>query len=174
MTRPILLAEDNENDAVLFKHQLAIAKILNPLQILVDGEEVIAYLDGQGKYADRSFYPLPVVLFLDLRMPKIGGYQILAFLQASALHRTLPVVVLSVLSNIKDVGEAYQRGAKSFLIKPLTARDLLETLRAIPSLGLISEQGEIHIEQLTWNEALLAPPSASTGKSDLSPKTNRV
>jgi two-component system response regulator len=164
--RPILLAEDNENDAVLFKHQLTSAKILNPLHVLTDGEEVIAYLDGQGNYADRSLYPLPVILFLDLRMPKISGYQILAFLQASALHRALPVVVLSVLSNIKDVGEAYQRGAKSFLIKPLTARDLLETIRAIPSLGLITEQGTIRIEVLSLSEDPVArlprPPNGKT------------
>jgi len=153
MTGPILLAEDNENDAVLFRHQLAVAKILNPLQVLTDGEEVITYLDGQGKYADRTLYPLPVIMFLDLRMPKISGYQILAFLQATNLHRDLPVVVLSVMSNIKDIGEAYQRGAKSFLIKPLSARDLLETLRSIPSLGLVSESGGIILKALEWNKA---------------------
>src|SRR5678809_11348 len=117
--QPILLAEDNEHDAVLFKHQLTMASIYNPLQVVTDGEQLIDYLDGQRQFADRALYPLPVVLFLDLRMPKIGGHQILSFFQSNPALQYLPVIVLSVLGDIKDVTEAYQRGAKSFLIKPL-------------------------------------------------------
>ena len=147
IVQPILLAEDSENDAILFQHQLKQARILNPLHVVTDGAQVIDYLDGKGKYSDRSLHPLPVVLFLDLRMPKIGGYQILSFLQASHIHRGLPVIVLSVWGEMKDVGEAYQRGAKSFLIKPLEAADLVHTLRGIHPLRLKGVEGGFILER---------------------------
>ena len=159
MRQSILLAEDNEDDVVLFQHRLHVAKILNPLQIVTDGEEVIAYLCGEGKYADRTVYPVPIVLFLDLRMPKIDGYQILSFLQTNTPHPNLPVIVLSVLGELKDMAEAYLRGAKSFLVKPVAAHEILETLRAIPTLTLEPEnEGFVLLPKNAPASAEVIPP----------------
>lgn len=174
IVRPILLAEDSEHDAILFKHQLITAKIFNPLHVVTDGAQVIDYLDGLGEFADRSRFPLPVTLFLDLRMPKIGGYQILSFLQANPAVRDIPVIVLSVLGDIKDVSEAYLRGAKTFLIKPLTAPELLQTLRGIPGLHLQAENDGFILErtdQSPLSPGPVAPADPSAGDSSQKPAT---
>lgn len=151
---PILLAEDCENDVAYFEHQLKTAHILNPLQIVGDGEEVIDYLHGNGKFADRSRYPVPLVLFLDLRLPKISGYQVLSFLRATAHYRELPVIVLSCMSEIKDVTEAYQRGANSFLMKPVQAKELLQALNGASALNIRLEKNGFRFEQREFMPAL--------------------
>src|ERR1041385_2090392 len=69
----ILLAEDNETDVLLTRRAFAKANLLNPLHVVSDGEEAIAYLSGEGKYANRSEYPLPDLLLLDLKMPNKNG-----------------------------------------------------------------------------------------------------
>src|SRR5688572_18381433 len=72
----ILLAEDDQNDIALFQRAFKQAQIKNPLQIVRDGEEAIAYLEGEGKFADRGQFPLPTLLLLDLKMPRKSGFQV--------------------------------------------------------------------------------------------------
>ena len=73
----ILLVEDRTDDVELVRRGLLKAKVFNPLQVVSDGEEALAYLDGVGKYADRKLYPLPDIILLDLKMPKMDGFEVL-------------------------------------------------------------------------------------------------
>jgi CheY-like chemotaxis protein len=73
----VLLADDSDDEVLLFKRAFNRAEISNPLQVVSGGSEAIAYLNGEGKFADRTAYPLPRVLVLDVKMPGIDGLQVL-------------------------------------------------------------------------------------------------
>ena len=127
----ILLAEDDENDIALFRLGIARAGITNPVHVVRNGEECMAYLEGVGPYADRGQYPLPGLLLLDLKMPIKDGFDVLAWIRCHPTLSRLRVVVLTVSHNILDVNRAYDLGANSFLTKTMDVRDFAEQLRGI-------------------------------------------
>ena len=132
----ILLAEDREDDIVLIRKSFARAYITNPLQVVRDGEETIAYLEGEGKFANRDEYPLPDLLLLDLKMPRKDGFEVLIWLRKHPSLRSLPVVVLTSSENMRDVNTAYQLGANSFLVKPMDFQNFIEMSRFISGFWL--------------------------------------
>src|SRR3954452_22234000 len=91
----ILLAEDRDDDVLLALRAFAKAKIPNPVQVVRDGEEAMAYLSGAGKYANRAECRLPELLLLDLKMPKVNGFEVLAWIRQQRGLKTLRVVVLT-------------------------------------------------------------------------------
>src|SRR6266581_2683253 len=115
----ILLAEDDDNHVVLLRHAFKEANFLNPLHVVRDGEETIAYLKGEGQYANRAEYPLPALLLLDLKMPRQNGFDVLTWIRREPHLAGLTVVVLTNSDGLRDVTRAYQLGANSFLVKPL-------------------------------------------------------
>lgn len=127
----ILLAEDDENDIALFHLGLARARITNPVEVVRNGEECMAYLEGTGPYADRNRYPLPGLLLLDLKMPCTDGFGVLSWIRSHATLSRLRVVVLTASHNIIDVNRAYDLGANSFLTKTLDVRDFAEQLQGV-------------------------------------------
>jgi len=122
--KPILLAEDVEDDAVVIKHTLKKAGVINPIITVYDGEQAIAYLAGNGIYTDRDLFPLPGVLLLDLKMPKCGGFEVLEWLKTQPQLKELLVIVLSGLNQLDSINRAYSMGAHSFLAKPCTVEDI--------------------------------------------------
>src|SRR5436190_23460124 len=92
---PVLLAEDDPDDVLLTHIAFEKARLANPLQVVRDGEEAIAYLQGEGRFADRRKYPLPILLLLDLKMPKINGFQVLEWLRHEPVLKRLPVAVMT-------------------------------------------------------------------------------
>jgi CheY-like chemotaxis protein len=114
----ILLAEDDADDAFFIARSLEKARILNPLQVVKDGEQAIAYLAGEGVYSDRVAYPLPRLLFLDLKMPRKDGFEVLSWIRQQPALKTLRVVVLTSSTDVRDVNLAFQLGADGFMIKP--------------------------------------------------------
>jgi CheY-like chemotaxis protein len=127
----ILLADDDENDIALFERAFKQADIKNPLQIVRNGEEAIAYLAGEGKFADRARFPLPTLLLLDLRMPRKSGFQVLQWVRQHPTLRGLRILVLTVSSDIRDVNMAYELGANSFIVKSLDIQTFLELVSQI-------------------------------------------
>lgn len=126
--RVILLAEDSPESALLFKLVLNKNRVENPVRVVQDGRETIAYLEGQGQYADREAYPMPGILCLDLRMPVLDGFAVLQWLQKHpALKLGLLTVVLS--EDINGLGKAYAMGADSFLPKPFCSQDVANLIR---------------------------------------------
>jgi len=124
--------EDDENDTLLaqraFKH--IPGSVVRPVR---DGEEAIAYLTGQPPYTDDQLYPWPDVILLDLKMPRMNGFDFLKWVRAQTERdvRLLPVVVLSASNLQEDVKKAYAMGANSYLVKPISWEELVRVLRGL-------------------------------------------
>lgn len=119
-----LLAEDDPYDAFGVEQEFKRGPDHLHLRRVCDGVEAMEYVEGRGEYADRQKYPLPDVILLDLKMPRMGGFEFLDWLRQrapEALRRT-PVVVLSSSTVESDVSRAYLLGADSYVIKPADMR----------------------------------------------------
>jgi CheY-like chemotaxis protein len=128
--RAILLVEDNEDDVFLMKRALQGANVVNPLYVVEDGQEALDYLGGAGKFADRDSYPLPVVVFLDLKLPYISGHDVLAWTRRQKELESLVVIVLTSSNEASDLSRCYALGANSYLVKPPTPDQLEDLARA--------------------------------------------
>lgn len=122
----ILLVEDRDDDVLMLRRSFEKAGISNPLQVVRDGEEAIAYLTGSDKFSDRVEFPLPELILLDLKMPKIDGFEVLRWIRSQRSFSGIRVVVLSSSENIRDVNLAYNLGANSFLVKPADFNSFVE------------------------------------------------
>ena len=129
----ILLVEDNPDDVLLIRRAFAKAGTTAPLNVVSDGEAAVAYLAGEGAYADRAHFPLPALLLLDLKRPPKSGLEVLEWLRARPGLRRLPVVVLTSSRESVDVQRAYDLGANSYLVKPVAFDDMR---RMAAALGL--------------------------------------
>ena len=133
----VLLVEDNPDDVALIQRAFRKANIANPLRVVTDGEEAVAYLAGRGEYAERARHPLPVLVLLDLKLPKRSGYEVLAWLRRQEGLRRLPVAVLTSSRQAADVNRAYDLGANAYLQKPVGFEALHELLRTLNLFWLI-------------------------------------
>ena len=132
MTAPgaILLVEDNDDDVFLMRHALTAAGVSNPVYVVESGQHAIDYLSGAGIYQDRGRYPLPVIVFLDLKLPLMSGHEVLGWIRSQRQLESLLVVVLTSSNEPSDVRRSYSLGANSYLMKPLTARQLIDLAKA--------------------------------------------
>ena len=128
--RAILLVEDNEDDVFLMKRALKAARVTNPLYVVEDGQEAVDYLGGAGKFADRESYPLPAVVFLDLKLPLISGHDVLAWIRRQNALESVVVIVLTSSNEASDLSRSYALGANSYLVKPPTPEQLEELAKA--------------------------------------------
>ena len=122
---PLLLVEDNEDDAFLMKRSLKTAGIEQPLFLVEDGQQAIDYLAGRGPYADRARYPLPAFIFLDLKLPFKSGHEVLAWIRNQPRLTEVIVVVLTSSNQPSDLEEAYRLGANSYVVKPPATEQLV-------------------------------------------------
>jgi CheY-like chemotaxis protein len=125
----ILLVEDEENDATLMQRALLKNDIRNPVQWVRDGIEAISYLNGEGEFADRQKHPFPEVLILDLKMPRMGGLELLAWIREHPEFRVIPTLVLSSSRQDPDIEKAYNLGANTYLIKPSSFDELAKLVK---------------------------------------------
>lgn len=131
--QPILLVEDNDDDAELTIKAFAQAKIKNTIIRVRDGVEALDYLLGRNTYADRHSADLPSVVLLDLNLPKMDGLEVLKIVRASEKIKHLPIVVLTSSKEDKDRLTAYMLYANSYVCKPV---DYDNFLLAAKNLGL--------------------------------------
>ena len=134
-TKIFLHVEDDPNDAEFVENALKQFSVNIDLRSVRDGVFAKQYMEGHGKYADRESHPLPDVIILDLKMPRVDGFEFLAWLrtQSPVGQRLIPVVVMSSSAIIEDVQRAYVLGANSYLVKPVDAskfQDCVNTLAA--------------------------------------------
>jgi two-component system, response regulator len=130
----ILLVEDDPDDASLTMRALRKHKLAENIELVTDGAQALDFLFSKGDYAAREANPSPPkVVFLDLKLPKINGLQVLRELKADARLRSVPVVVLTSSSEERDLREAYQLGVNSYIVKPI---DFNQFLGAVGELGL--------------------------------------
>jgi CheY-like chemotaxis protein len=119
----VLLVEDDLNDIFLVKRAFKMAHIQNPLQVVTDGQEAIHYLRGEGKYADRRTYPLPKLIVMDIKMPRLSGFEVLQAVKGDGKPlRRIPIVIVSASDNPEDINRAYEMGANAYMVKPVDFR----------------------------------------------------
>jgi CheY-like chemotaxis protein len=133
--KTVLLVEDNPDDVFLMRRVFKKARLTLPLQVVTDGKQAISYLEGTGNYCDRKLHPLPDLIFLDLKLPFLHGFIVLAWIRKQAHLNSVRVVVLT--SSMEDQDREKAEGFGSpYLVKPPTPEMVLETIR---SLGLSLE-----------------------------------
>lgn len=157
----ILLAEDREEDIILIRKAFEKGGIRNPLFIVRNGEEAINYLTGVARFSDRSQYPLPALLLLDLKMPGTDGFDVLRWIKTQPDLASLRVVVLTSSQDVRDVNKAYQLGANSFLVKPLDFHDTVAMAETIMDYWLSTNMasGPAPTKSLEQNTQANEPPS---------------
>lgn len=117
-TAPILYAEDDANDVFFLKRAFAEVGVTNTIEAVSDGQQAIDYLAGQGKFSDRSRYPLPCLIMLDIKLPRKSGMEVLQWLRQVSGLPCLPVIMFSSSARHDDIRNACHLGANSFIVKP--------------------------------------------------------
>src|SRR3954451_7620992 len=139
--RTILLVEDCEDDVLFMQNAMRRAGFINPVQVAVDGQKAMDYLGGLGKYSDRESFPMPCLVLLDLKLPKASGFEVLEWIRADTKLRSLPVVILSGSSLIRDTERAHEKGANSYLVKPPTKESLEGVEKVVGECWVREEAG---------------------------------
>ena len=114
----VLVAEDSDDDALLLTRAFRKAGVGNPVHVCRDGQEMIDYLCGTDKFKDRAAYPWPSMLLVDLKMPKVNGFEVLEWLKENEGLRDLRAAVLSSSDHPNDMKRAYDLGACFYFVKP--------------------------------------------------------
>jgi CheY-like chemotaxis protein len=136
-SQTFLLVEDNEDDIFLMQYALKKAGLHEvSLQIATDGQQAIDYLGGTGPYADRARYPVPSLVFLDLKLPYVHGFEVLEWKNRQSALANVPVVILTSSPEPKDRERSRELGAKAYLVKPPSNETLLDTVESI--LGAVT------------------------------------
>lgn len=145
MTRnTVLLVEDNPSDVFIIQRTFRKLKADISIEVAADGDEAIAYLSGNGKYADREKFPLPALILLDLKLPRRSGFEVLDWLKKQPVLARLPVVVLTSSRQSLDINRAYDSGANSYLVKTVNPSETEELGKIIQRYWLnINQQPEI-------------------------------
>jgi CheY-like chemotaxis protein len=137
----VLLVEDDEHDVFFMQRAFAKAQINNPLVAVGDGLEAMWYLKGEGPYADRAKHPPAGLMLLDLKMARVGGFEVLTWLQEQPkLRATLKVVVLSSSNREADIRKALELGADEYLVKPFDTNGLADMVKDLSRRYLAAPQ----------------------------------
>jgi CheY-like chemotaxis protein len=128
----ILLVEDDVNDVLLIRRALQQTKLLNPVHVAGDGDQAVEYLMRSGSFGDARRCPRPALMLLDLKLPRKGGLELIAWVRSQDTPlRRLPIVVLTSSKESQDVSTAYELGANSYLVKPVDFNGLLRIVQAL-------------------------------------------
>jgi len=141
MSNTILLVEDEENDVFFLKRAFEEVGILNPLQVAQDGKEAMDYLSGHGEYADRERFPLPCLILLDLKLPRVMGFEVLQWIREQPSLKALVVIILTSSRLEPDIEKAYKSGANAYLVKPSTPTELRAIATGIKQFWLELNHG---------------------------------
>jgi CheY-like chemotaxis protein len=118
------------------KRALKLAQVLNPLQVIEDGQQALDYLAGTGRYANREEFPLPGLVLLDLRMPFVPGFEVLRWMRQQPALQCVPVIVFTSSKEDRDMQRAYALGANSFLVKSNDSGELTAMVKALATYWL--------------------------------------
>lgn len=135
MNPPVLWVEDDADDVFLIGRAIQKAGLDQPF-LVRDGGEAVAYLSGSGKHADRIAYPLPSLILLDLKLPKMSGFEVLSWIRERSEIRRVPVVMFTSSKEASDIDRAYSLGANAYLLKSVDHDDLVEALRRVRAFWL--------------------------------------
>ena len=137
---PVLLVEDDPNDQLLIRRAFAKAALPNPLHIVADGDAAVAYLAGDGPYADRLRHPLPIVVLLDLKLPRRSGLEVLEWLRAQPVLSRIPVVIFTSSRQPQDIDRTYDLHVNSYVVKAVDLADLTEIVRSMAAYWAVTNE----------------------------------
>jgi CheY-like chemotaxis protein len=129
--KPILLVEDNHQDELLTLRSLRKGNVVNRIDVTRDGQQALDYLFCEGEYGDRDAAEMPVVVLLDINLPRVNGLDVLAKLRADPRTRLLPVVILTSSDEDRDRQKSYQSGCNSFVHKPVNFKEFADSVAQI-------------------------------------------
>jgi CheY-like chemotaxis protein len=132
----VLIADDDENDVFLMKRAFEKANVSVPVMVVRNGEEAIGYLSGKGKYGNRKVYPLPMLMLLDLKMPMVDGFEVLAWCREQGHERSIPIVVMSSSNYDSDIARAMVLGATAYRVKPADFQYLVAVAKELRDIWL--------------------------------------
>ncbi|MFZ4828427.1 MAG: response regulator [Phototrophicaceae bacterium] len=127
----IVMAEDDEDDRLLVRAAIQQSNVLNPIEYVEDGEELMQYLRQEGKYTYLKGQPLPGLILLDLNMPRKDGREALVEIRQDPFLRHIPVVILTTSQQEDDIIRCYHLGANSYITKPVSFEGLVEVMRML-------------------------------------------
>ena len=139
-SQPILLVEDNPQDEMLILRALRKAHLANPIEVARDGQQALDYLFNQAEWHRPEGRSLPVVVLLDIGLPKLSGLEVLARIRANQRTALLPVVILTSSDEERDRLQSYRGGANSFVRKPLDYNEFAETVTRLGIYWLVVNQ----------------------------------
>ena len=128
----ILLVEDNEDHIELTMEALKAAHVVNKVIVIRNGREALKYVDQVSSYGDEQKYPLPGLILLDIKLPDMTGIDLLRHMKGMDGLKKTPVVMLTSSTRTEDVDECYRLGANSYIEKPISFGDFIETVKKIP------------------------------------------
>jgi CheY-like chemotaxis protein len=132
----ILLVDDDPNDMLLVQRALKKAGLSYPLIHRRDGEEAIDYLSGKPPYSDRAKHPLPTLILLDIKMPKLNGFDVLSWMQRQPTLAKIPVVIFTASAREEDQSQAQKLGAVGYRAKPVDFGELVDIIRDVDARWL--------------------------------------
>lgn len=136
----ILVVDDSPDDVFFLKRAFSRAGVRQQLQIVQNGQEALEYLKGEGCYQDRSRYPIPCLVLLDVNMPRVNGLEVLRWLRANEELKDLPVCMVTSSNEPQDRGEAQLHGIEAYCVKPVSFEQLVKMAQEI------REEAEEHCE----------------------------
>ena len=139
----ILIVDDDPNDLLFMERAFRANGVADPIHTLNDGREAIAYMMGEGKYADRSVYGYPTFIMTDLKMPGADGFAVLEHLQNNPEWAVIPTVVFTSSHDLDDIKKAYMLGASSYHVKPPSLDGLRRQLKVLHDYWMTCEVPEV-------------------------------
>lgn len=143
----ILLVDDDENDVLLMRMAFDKSNLPNTIQWARDGAEAIAYLNGEGAYANRQLHPFPEVLIVDLKMPRMTGIELLTWIRDHPEYRVIPTIILTSSRLDADIQAAYNLGANTYMIKPASLENLAKMVKAVHDYWALSVKPKTNREK---------------------------
>ena len=131
MTGLILMADDDRDDCMLTARALKKGRVLNPFVTVDDGEKLLDYLFRRGEYSNPEDSPRPVLILLDLNMPKMKGLDALDIIKADPDLRKIPIVVLTTSNQEEDILQSYDKLISGYIVKPVTLDGLIEAMTVL-------------------------------------------
>lgn len=127
----IMLVEDDDGHRLLIRENLRAGGVVNDLVEMADGQQAIDYLTRRGQYQDRTKFPKPGLILLDIKMPKADGFAVLERIKADPELRLIPVLMLTSTDDQLEVNRCYTLGANSYVVKPIRYEEFQERIRAL-------------------------------------------
>lgn len=144
-TATILIIEDDPNDVLFLQTAFKRVGITNPVQIAKDGQEALNYLRGEGRFSDREQFPIPYLIFLDLKLPAMPGLEVLKWVRERPEFNATVVIVLTSSSDPRDIDAAYEFRTSAYLVKPSGIDSLTAVAQSVKEFWLIRNQTPSYI-----------------------------